>query len=273
VPNGDTGFTFDPTLYLEGIIGDIVALFQALVALIVALVQAIAQAINTVFGDVVAVAQYATSSTGIQLDMGRLVWQTALFGAVVDMWKAIKEYFDRHGQWLKDLRKWLHKLHRIQQQMMFRALRQWLNLIQRLRAFLLIFRLLHLKVATKLDNYLARLEARITTAVFQVIRKQNLIEYWLALISDPFSVFKPGHQLASLGGVVAAVKAAIEGVEPHYFFCLVQQGPGGPVPTIPWQQVVDEQATRTGKWGTTVNVWDVHFARTMDLLDQGFSTL
>jgi hypothetical protein len=72
-----------------------------------------------------------------------------------------------------------------------------LNLIQRLRSVLLVFRLFHFKFAAKLDAFLAAQESKLTFIWATTRRDVSRIIDYLNLIFDPFGYFQPAIYLAS----------------------------------------------------------------------------
>ena len=63
--------------------------------------------------------------------------------------------------------------------------------LQRIRAVLLIFRLMHLKFAIALDQYIADLENRINSAFLSLESDLGRTAQWLNWIVDPTGVFQP----------------------------------------------------------------------------------
>jgi hypothetical protein len=66
-----------------------------------------------------------------------------------------------------------------------------MNFLQRIRAILVIFRLLHMKWAEALDQYIADLENRINQAFLSVESDLGRVEQWLQFFADPAGVFNP----------------------------------------------------------------------------------
>lgn len=85
-----------------------------------------------------------------------------------------------------------------------------LDMIQRLRQALVVFRMLHMKWAAKLDAELLALQRRINEP-FQVIRgRLNEVINWLTLITDPGGLLHRAQILLSavrsVGGLVAILQ-------------------------------------------------------------------
>jgi hypothetical protein len=73
-----------------------------------------------------------------------------------------------------------------------------LNLIQRIRQLLVIFRVFHLRFATVLDRFLVRLEGRIIRNTTAIVRKVNEVNSLLSLILDPFRFIRDNPIFATL---------------------------------------------------------------------------
>lgn len=65
------------------------------------------------------------------------------------------------------------------------ALRRIINLIQRIRQVLVVFKLFHLKWATKLDNWLSHIEGNLIRHELEILAKTNEIIGWINFIADP----------------------------------------------------------------------------------------
>jgi len=85
---------------------------------------------------------------------------------------------------------WLRKLQAIQRQYQLQTMRRIVNLIQRARQILVVFRLLHLKFAQKLDNWLAGIEGKIITRELDIAKKTNEILGWVDFVTDPFGALR-----------------------------------------------------------------------------------
>ena len=86
---------------------------------------------------------------------------------------------------------WLQAWKKAWDQYYQQVLRPVLNFIQRLRSILVIFRLLHLKWATELDNYLVQAETKIQTTFLQIRGEITTLLNWVNWILDPTGLFQP----------------------------------------------------------------------------------
>ncbi len=111
-------------------------------------------------------------------------------------------------------------------------LRPILILLQRVRSALVLFRLFHLKFASRLDARLAELEAKLVSSFLLVLREINTLRQTLSLFIDPFGIFNPqviaGAVLRSIGDIwnalhviqerpLAASERDAQGTDKHLF--------------------------------------------------------
>lgn len=101
-------------------------------------------------------------------------------------------WLKRKGQWLelklkptidylKQLRTWYDRYYRLH-------ILPIINMIQRIRRFLLILRLLHIHIADKLDKYLTTFERDLNRIFLTIHGALNQIIDWLNLASNPTSL-------------------------------------------------------------------------------------
>ena len=239
MPNGDGG-GFDFGGIFNPLIAVLAAVVQAIIDFLNALVRALVQILNFLYAGELGILDFSDKGLvnifkGLKgmLDQVFRVW---VLGSLKHLW----DLYRKLTAWVRKLKAYLDRIRRLQQLQLMQALRRYLNLIQRIRRILVVFKLLHIGIAKKLDNFLARLEGRLTTSVFNIIRKQNEIIHWINLVADPRGLLHPGAVLSSFGGMLRAVKGALAALRPGAFNCLraPQTGPG--VPVRPWVQVSDQ---------------------------------
>jgi hypothetical protein len=167
---------------------------------------------------------------------------------------------------------WLRKLQAIQRQYQLQTLRHLVNLIQRARQILVVFRLLHLKFAQKLDNWLAGIEGKIITREIDIARKTNEILGWVNFVADPFGALRGAAVFGPIGTLLRSLAAAAHAVNLEKVFPQLTRHPGPNGSTVPWQHFVDtyqvERATTSGAYG------DFHRGtlRTVELLKGEYNT-
>jgi hypothetical protein len=195
---GDGGFDFggifDPLL---GVLGAVV---DAIIAFLNALVPALVNALNFLYSGELGIFAFAVDTltkiwNGLKNLMDQ-VFKVWVLGAL----KHLKDLYDKLQAWARKLKRWLDILRRLQQQQQ-QAFRRIINLIQRVRQVLVIFKLLGFKWAKKLDNWLVNIEGKLIRHELEIISKTNEIIGWLNLILDPV------HGLTHLPVFLAATKS------------------------------------------------------------------
>ncbi len=103
----------------------------------------------------------------------------------------LRAWYEKHFKWLIDLRKRYDEWFRT-------TIVPILNLLQRIRRVLAIFRIFHLKFAEKLDALIGRLESKIIRNVLVLRQKVNEISTIINLILDPSLVIRNVPLLRSI---------------------------------------------------------------------------
>ncbi len=129
----------------------------------------------------------------------------------------LKAWFDKHLRWLLELRRRFDEWFR-------RTIVPILNLLQRIRRVLAIFRVFHLKFAEKLDALIGRLESKIIRNVLVLRQKVNEISTIINLILDPSLVIRNVPLLRSIWTALDDITRLFFGIRLSKFFF-----PAGPV--------------------------------------------
>jgi hypothetical protein len=249
MPNGDGG-GLDFSGIANALLGELGAAIGAILQFLSDLVGALARVFTVIFGQQQFLQGFITSGlTEVFKGLTQIVEQ--VFKAVVlNALRHLRDLIEKIQQWVKKLKAWLDKLRRIQQQMHVKAFRDFINLIQRIRKVLVIFRIFHLKFATKLDNWLANLEGNLIRREVEYARKTNEIIAWINLIADPTGLFRPGALLGSITGTLGAFADALgaAGLKNIFPWLAAFTGPG--VAVRPWSSVSaqfrEERRSNTG---------------------------
>lgn len=191
MPNGDGGGGgFDFGGIFDPLIGLIVAVINAIIDFLNALVKALVEVINFLYGGELGI--FGFSSKGLEHVFKGLknimdqVFKVSVIGAL----KHLLSLYQKLQGWIRKLKVFLDKLRRLQHLYHVQAFKRVINLIQRIRKLLVIFRILHLKFATKLDNWLAGIEGKLITREAEIQRKTNEIVGWINFIADPTKLFR-----------------------------------------------------------------------------------
>ncbi len=215
------GFGFDPF----GFFGALVGAFQALLSFLVSVIVFIWNTLVTIaiflWNAIVLIAQFLGRTIKVLFRGLKHVISDIIHLRFAHL---LQDYFSllkRLGPWFDKLRKIIHTLHRLQQQYVIGALRRIINLIQRVRRILAIFRIFHLKFADRLDRKLVGIEQRVVSKFLLVISFQNRILNILELIIDPTGIIRRNVTVRSVLGALNDLLLAITGHDLNHFF-----GPG-----------------------------------------------
>lgn len=190
MPNGDSGGGFDLGSLIDFFLGSIVDAINAIIGFLQALLSVLVQALNFLFQGEQDIFGFSFKSLsevwqGIQKELDRL-WRSVILVALKRLW----DLYQKLKVWADKLKRWLDRFHQLQRQYQIQALRRIINLIQRARQILVIFRILHFKFAAKLDLWLQKIEGTITSHVFNLEKKTNEIITWIDLIFDPQALMR-----------------------------------------------------------------------------------
>src|SRR6266849_4447516 len=256
MPNGDGGGGgggFDIGSLLGGLLGFLQAVVQAIINFLVALVQALVYVFNFIFKVLTGQFQFSLASL-VETSKGyHTLFDEILGSTVFGFFSKVWSIIGKIRQWIGKLKRFLDQLRRIQQVHQLQAMRRMINLIQRIRKILVIFRVFHLKFATKLDNWLAGIEGLLIRREFEIARKTNEIIGWLNVILDPRALLRTPTLLNSLGGTFKDIVTAITALGLVAIFPGIAQILGPGVPKRPWSDVVQqfrgERRGNTGDYG------------------------
>ena len=202
MPNGNGGGGFDFGSLFDALLGSLAAAIEAIIAFLQELVAVLVQALNFLFGFSEFNFALSFDGLGIMLKDLKGLWDVVFKNVVLLMLNRLWDLYKKILAFAQKLKKWLDQLHALERQFQIQAFKQVINLMQRIRQILLVFRFFHLKFATKLDNWLGHLEGLMVLRHLQMVQKTNEIIQWLNLILDPV------HGLTHLPIFLAAAKSA-----------------------------------------------------------------
>lgn len=146
---------------------------------------------------------------GSVLSWLRRIAHSWLGQTVKNLWQRAVKIFKAVAGELRLIQKTIRQYEQLVKHWQDRIMKPALDLMQRIRGVLVIFRLFHFKFAIKLDNYLAKREAAIAHVMIASRRDLNRVLDYLNLIFDPFGYFNQGIFLAtaiqSIGGLWSAI--------------------------------------------------------------------
>lgn len=147
------------------------------------------------------------------------------------LWSFLHRILDPILKWLVKLRHW-YDTH------ILKVLMKQIQMIQKVRQFLVLLRIFHVKWAQKLDDLLASMQGKITYSIEVVRGTLNQIISWIALVTDPSMIIRRNTLgawlLSHLGGlkrivgygdgrpITSAEQAAIDKAHNRYHTTTVQ---------------------------------------------------
>lgn len=255
MPNGDSGGGFgfgDLLSFLLGALGDFI---NAVLQFLQALVAAIAGALNFLFTGEQNIFGFSFASLS-EVWNGLKKLTDAIFRNV--FLASLKKLFDLYSKlkaWATKLKAWLDRLHAILQKYQMMYFRRIIQIIQRARRILTIFRFFHLKFAQKLDGWLATIEGKITHYLILVASKENEVIAWVNFIVDPLGHLK---SLPLIAGFIAALDVSWAGIFgtpfTRWFTGLFSRGQTASVKTSIGSTVSDVKAG-AGDAGRIAGAW------------------
>ena len=226
MPNGDGG-GFDFGGLFGALIGELAALIAAILQFLHDLVQALVQVLNFLFQGELSIFDFSFKSLNDIYRGVKNVLDQVFKISIVAALKHLLSLYQKLARWVAKLKTWLDRLRRIQQLYQVQAMKRFINLIQRIRQVLVIFRLLHLKFASKLDAWLAGIEGKLITRVADYGRKTNEIIGWLNVIADPLQAYKKGLIFGTYGRMGRGLFNALSKTDIVALFPILKQSPKG----------------------------------------------
>jgi hypothetical protein len=265
------GFSFGDLF--SGLLGTLLGAIEAIVAFLNALVQVLVGALNFLFAGEVAIFGFSFAGLdsvfhSLKGILDKIFKQVVLAGLthLLDLYRKLQA-------WAKRLKAWLDRFHALQKKYQVAAFRRAINLIQRIRKILVVFRIFHLKFATKLDNLLVGIEGRLIRREADIARKTNEIIGWVNLIADPTTLFRQVPLLRSIGRGLRDMLGAVDalGIK-NLFPKQLEQALGPGVTARPWSQVVAQFHAEVGDTSGDYGGAHRQALQFRELLDRGFST-
>jgi hypothetical protein len=174
-----------------GSVGDIFGEIASLVAQVFAVLWHVMVALFTfIWNTLVAVFNFLVSVFQNVAKLFARLWTdyvkpaiNGLFNFIAKIYSAIHRVLDPLMRWIQKIRAW-YDTH------ILPILKKQIQMIQRVRQFLTILRIFHVKWAQRLDDKLAGIQSKITDSIELVRGYLNMVISWIALITDQTNVIR-----------------------------------------------------------------------------------
>jgi len=256
MPNGDSGgFGFGLGDLLGGLLGVLSDIINAIISFLQQLVSALVAALNFLLAGEENIFGFSFSSIsevwqGLK-KLADAIFRNVVLAAITKLW----HLYEKLAAWAKKLKAWLDRLHAIMRKYQMLYFRKIIQIIQRARKILAIFRFFHLKFAQKLDNYLAKIEGKITHYLLLVAQKENEVIAWVNLLVDPRGALR---KFSFLAGMIAALDVTWSGIFGTAFHFFPLQA-GGTQPTtklsVTLGQTASDVKAGAGDGGAIASAW------------------
>ena len=224
--NGDGG-GFDFGGFFDGLLGVLAAIIDAIIQFLIALVNVLVQILNFLYQGELGIFGFTKAAHDSVWRAFKNLLDDALHLRIIKSLKDLRDLYERLRKWIQKLKAFLDRLRKIQQLYQVQALKRFINLIQRIRQVLVVFRLLHLKFASKLDNWLAGIEGKLITRLADYARKTNEIIAWLNVVADPIQAYRKGLLFGAYGRMGRGLFNALGKTDLVVFFPILKQSPKG----------------------------------------------
>ena len=238
MPNGDSGGGFDFGGLLDFLLSNLVAFVDAILQFLQALVAAIVQALNFLFVGEQNIFGFSFQSLGEVWQAFKKLADNIFRNIILASISKLYDLYKKLKAWATKLKAWLDRLHALMKKYQMMYFRRVIQLIQRARKILAIFRFFHLKFAQKLDNWLSKIEGKITHYMLLIARKENEVIAWVNFVVDPLGNLKA---FPLLTGIISALNLTWVGIFGRPF-----QGLGGAGSRVGNSAAMPAAAAQTG---------------------------
>jgi hypothetical protein len=206
---GGFGFTFDPSSFFLGIIDSLIAVINAIISALVFLFNLLVVVVNFLYAALVTIATALVNAVKLIARGFIHVISDIIHGRFLHLFQDYLDLKAKITAWLQPILDFLKKVKALFDKYVLAPLLRTINLIQKIRQFLVIFRILGFKWAAKLDNQLAALEQRLVRNTLVLQSWLNFAISILSLVIDPSLILRRNFLLASLLSFLGAVKRVV----------------------------------------------------------------
>jgi hypothetical protein len=206
---GDFGGGFDASSFFSGIVSSIVDAINAIINALNFVWTTLVAAVNFIWNALLAVAKVLVAAVKVIARGFAHVISDIIHGRFLHLFQDYLDLKAKITAWLAPVLRILARIRQLFNQLVLAPMLRFINLIQQLRQFLTVFRLLGFKWAKRLDDSLVRLEQKVVTNTLVLQAWVNLAISVLDLVVDPSLIFRKNFLLASLLSFLGAVKRVV----------------------------------------------------------------
>jgi hypothetical protein len=206
---GDFGSGFDATSFFSGVISSIDDAISVIVSALNFIWVTLVAAINFIWNALLAVAKVLVAAVKVIARGFAHVISDIIHGRFLHLFQDYLDLKAKITAWLAPVLRILARIRALFNQLVLAPMLRFINLIQHIRQFLTVFRLLGFKWAARLDNSLLKLEQKVITNTLVLQAWVNLAISVLDLIVDPSLIFRKNFLLASMLSFLGAVKRVV----------------------------------------------------------------
>lgn len=206
---GDFGGGFNTGDFFSGILASIVSVVNAIVAALNYMWKVLVEAINFAWNALLAVAKVLVNAVKLIARGFVHVLSDIVHGRFLHLFQDYLDLKAKLTQWLAPVLRILMRIRQLFNQFVLAPLLRFINMIQHLRQFLVVFRLLGFKWAKRLDDSLVKLEQKVVTNTLVLQAWVNLAITAIDLMIDPSLIFRRNFLAASLLSFLGAVKRVV----------------------------------------------------------------
>jgi hypothetical protein len=195
--------------FFGAILSSIIAVINAIIGALSALIQILQTVLSAIYSALQAVAAAVWSAIKLIARGFIHVISDIIHGRFLHLLQDYIDLKNKLAELLAPILKILQTIRKYFNQFVLVPLLRYINLIQQIRQFLTIFRLLGFKWAVKLDAYLVKQEQMIVTNTLVLQSWLNFTIDILDLIADPSLILRKNFLLASLLSYLGAIKRIV----------------------------------------------------------------
>ncbi len=197
MPNGPFG-GFDPLAFFDGVAALFDSVIAAIQSAVVFLYNLLVNVVLFLWSVIQAIAIFLVRAVVLIARGFVHVISDIVHGRFAHLLQDYLKLKDLLRRWLAPIIRIIDRLRNIYRLYVLKPLLAYLNLIQRLRMVLSIFRVFHLKFAQRLDNKLLELEAKTIRNTLRIWQELNIASSVLQLILDPSLLFRRARLTGSI---------------------------------------------------------------------------